>query len=491
MSLTTLVIVIAVIAIVLTVVMGMGRKIVKNYLVTFFQNFTGVLFLISGFVKAVDPLGTAFKMEQYFAEFESTFAGTKAAFLAPLFPTLAEYAIGFSVFMIVLEIALGLMLLIGFWRKFTAWAFFLLVFFFLFLTGFTFLTGYVPEGVNFFQFGQWGPYVETNMKVTDCGCFGDFLKLEPFTSFMKDVVLLAPALVFLFMTSQMHQVFSATARRALTGLTLAATTLYCFSNYVWDIPHADFRPFYEGNNIAEQKAAEEEAAINVEVIAYRVTNKATGETKELPYDEYLANYQDYPSEEWELEQVKSEPEIEPTKISDFEVSDLEGNDVTYDILEHTGKSLMIIAYKLYGSEETQTMTVPDSVFVTDTVITEVDTVLSRRLVRVDQKTVETTVYNWDEDYLAKWRSGVHAFAQAGHEAGLKVYAIIPYASTEKVQSFKAALGADYDFYMADDILLKTIIRSNPGMVYLENGTIIKKWHRRKLPDFAAFQLDYL
>jgi uncharacterized membrane protein YphA (DoxX/SURF4 family) len=175
MTLGTLVLVVAIAAVLLTVLIGIFFKDdMNNWIVSLLQNFCGVLFIFSGWVKAVDPLGTAYKMEQYFAEFQGTFEDTTLSFMAPLFPTLSEYAIGFSVGMIVFEIILGLMLLLGSWPKVTAWAFFLLVLFFTFLTGFTYLTGYVPEGVNFFQFGKWGPYVETNMKVTDCGCFGDF-----------------------------------------------------------------------------------------------------------------------------------------------------------------------------------------------------------------------------------------------------------------------------------------------------------------------------
>ena len=185
MTLGTLVIGIGIAALVLTLLGGFVAKKVDNWLVSYLQNFTGALFIFSGWVKAIDPLGTAYKMEQYFAEFESTFSGTWFSFLAPLFPQLSEWASSFSVFMIVLEMVLGIMLLVGSSRRFTAWAFFLLVAFFTFLTGFTYLTGYVPEGVNFFQFGKWGEYVETNMKVTDCGCFGDFLKTRTSSFLLK------------------------------------------------------------------------------------------------------------------------------------------------------------------------------------------------------------------------------------------------------------------------------------------------------------------
>ena len=139
--------------------------------------------------------------------------------------------------MIVFEIALGLMLLLGHKPKFTSWAFLILVLFFTFLTGFTYLTGYVSDGVNFFSFSDWGAYKDTNMKVTDCGCFGDFIKLKPKTSFLKDVFLLIPGFYFLFKPSHMHQLFSRNIRNILVVLTVVGITFYCFSNYAVSYTH--------------------------------------------------------------------------------------------------------------------------------------------------------------------------------------------------------------------------------------------------------------
>jgi uncharacterized membrane protein YphA (DoxX/SURF4 family) len=115
-------------------------------IMTFLQHFAGVWFVFSGIVKAIDPIGTAYKMEDYFAAFETTFGGLQNAFsgLAPLFPYLAQYSAGFSIFMIVLEIALGVMLMLGYAKRVTAILFFLIVVFFTVLTGFTYLTGFVP-----------------------------------------------------------------------------------------------------------------------------------------------------------------------------------------------------------------------------------------------------------------------------------------------------------------------------------------------------------
>lgn len=493
MTLTTLLIGIGLFAILLTgIEKAFGhRKLIKHLGITFLQNFVGALFVFSGFVKVVDPLGTAYKLEQYFAEFESTFAGTKAAFLAPLFPAMTGWAVELSVFVVVLEIVLGIALLIGASRKLSAWIFFLLVAFFTFLTGFTYLTGYVGEGVNFFEFSKWGSYVETNMKVTDCGCFGDFLKLEPFVSFLKDVFLLIPGVLFLLFHKQMHQLFTPTSRNWVMGLSTVGLVVYAMSNYVWNLPDIDFRPFAEGVNIRERKALEEESEGNVKVIAYKMTNKANGEVLELAFDKYLAEYAKYPAEEWDLEQVRTEPEIPRTKLSDFEVSDLTGNDVTEDILTEKGNSMMIVAYKLYGTETSKMITVPDSVFVTDTLITQVDTTLSRRLLKVNQREVKVTEYQWDADYLERWKTHFLPQAEAALAKGVRVYAVTAYSDPARIADFQKALSTSIPFYMGDDILLKTIIRSNPGPVLMRDGTVIKKWHYKKMPTFEAIASEYL
>ena len=255
MTLTTLLLYISAAALVLTGLTYFALDKRKSLVMSVLQNFSGALFLFSGYVKAVDPLGTAYKMEQYFAEFEGTFADTSLSFIAPMFPALAEFSVGFSVFMIVLEIALGLALIVGAWPKLTSWLFFGIVAFFTVLTGFTYLTGYVPSGINFFDTANWGAYAATNMKVTDCGCFGDFLKLEPRTSFFKDIALLIPAVAFLFGTNKMHQLFTSGGRAlAVAGISVVSL-LYGMSNYVWDIPGQDFRPLQDWHRRGDRQTS--------------------------------------------------------------------------------------------------------------------------------------------------------------------------------------------------------------------------------------------
>ena len=240
MTLGTIVLYTAIVALILTVLVGVFKGGHKSWLMTFLQNFCGSFFIFSGWVKAVDPLGMGYKLEQYFAEFESVFSETWFSFIAPIFPWMNEHTVTISMIVIIFEIVLGIMLLMGAKSKFTSWAFLLLVGFFTFLTGFTYLTGYVPEGVNFFEFGKWGPYVETNMKVTDCGCFGDFIKLKPLVSFYKDIFLLFPAFFFVFRHKDMHQLFTKGIRNIIIWGSTIGLIIYCLSNFVWDIPHADF-----------------------------------------------------------------------------------------------------------------------------------------------------------------------------------------------------------------------------------------------------------
>lgn len=494
MTLTTLIISIAIAAIILTLITHFVFKAVKSWPVSLLQNFCGALFVFSGYVKAVDPLGTAYKMEQYFAEFESTFADTALSFIAPVFPWLAGYVVAFSVIMIVLEIVLGVMLIIGHWRKFTAWLFFLIVVFFTVLTGFTFMTGYVPSGVNFFDFSNWGPYVETNMKVTDCGCFGDFLKLEPYTSFLKDVFLLVPAILFLFTTRKMHQIFTAFPRHIITAISTIGLVLYCFSNYLWDIPGQDFRPFKVGTDISATKAAEEEAAANIQVLGYEIENKATGEVVSLTMDEFLKTYKDYPESDFSINQLTSEPALEPTKISEFELSNAQGEDIVPQLLAVESPVLFIVAYDLKGEADgTRSKTITERVMRIDTIGTVDENTLMRNGTIYDTtyqevpREIQVPNYSFPANYLDKWTSYIQPLVEEAKTAGINVIAATKYSDPDMIDALKIQAGIDFNFVQGDDIMLKTIIRSNPGVLLLKKGVILDKWHYSELPSVKDMQ----
>jgi hypothetical protein len=450
-SLPTLLISFALIGLILTALTKWARK-TDNLLMTFLQHFTGVWFVFSGLVKAIDPIGTAYKMEDYFTAFEGTFEGLNNMFsgLAPLFPFLAQYSTGFSIFMIVLEIALGAMLILGYVKRATGILFFLIVLFFTILTGFTYLTGFVPVEANFFDFAKWGPYISTQMRVTDCGCFGDFIKLDPRVSFYKDLGLLIPAFYFLFRSKEMHQLFTDRGRVLITGLTTAASLLFCIQNTYLDLPVVDFRPFKVGANIREQKALEEEARSNVEIIGWVMENTQTGKVEKamIPMERYKELVEKYPKDKgWKVkDQIKTEPFIEKdgrriivkeTKVSDFAIEDGNNSEVTEELLNEPGYSLMIVAYHLYDTPE----------------------------------------------YEQIFKEKVNPLAAAAQKAGWKVYALVTYADAEKAEAFRQKTGAAYPFHHGDDKLLKTIIRANPGVVVLKNGQVLANYHQRYLPTF--------
>ena len=537
-TLTGLLIGVAIVAVVLTAITTfLNRRPNNNLFVSYVQNFCGALFIFSGFVKAADPLGTAYKLDQYFAEFESTFADTAFSFLAPMFPALGEVGVALSVGTIMVEILIGIALIIGAWAKLTTWSFFGIMVFFTFLTGFTYLTGYVPDGVNFFDFSGWGDYVETNMKVTDCGCFGDFLVLKPKVSFLKDIFLLFPAVALLFSTRKMHQLATPNVRTGIVALSAVGLLFYCLSNYVWNIPGQDFRPFRAGENVRVRKFLETTAASNIGVTGYRFTNKETGEVVEMPTAQYMTEYKKYPKEKFDVEQLRSESGIvvtetpagdgtllgiedpfdeydaaemdaylrnskfntpgfhflEDSKISAFEMTDDNGNDPTYGLLTDPNYSFLVVAYQFKYDSESSEYAVQDTTWRIDTMpVVAGDAPLYRRsIAEVNSRMDTKEVFTFDEDYVAKFER-INETLDAAQAAGLNVAAVTAYKSNPAIlDDFRHATQSAYPFYQADDILLKTIVRSNPGVLLLRNGEIIAKWHHSKLPDFETLRNEFM
>jgi uncharacterized membrane protein YphA (DoxX/SURF4 family) len=439
----------------------------------YLQAFVGILFIFSGWVKAIDPLGTAYKIKDYFDEFANAFEPTFFSFLSPIFHYLNNYIVTFSVGMIVFEIVLGFMILFGIYRKFATWAFFILLIVFTFMTGFTYLTGYVPSDNTFFDFASWGPYLKSNMKVTDCGCFGDFIKLEPKVSFIKDILLLIPGFIFLVFRKKMNVLLEGKKVFWLTLLATSATLLYCFSNFVWDIPHIDFRPFKEGVNINKQKLIEEEAQASVQVTGFLMENKKDPSKKmEVSMKDY-ANF----TEEWKvLDQIKTESKIPSTKISSFNLSDADGNEADYQILENTGKAVIIVAYKLYGNSTTSTVESVDTINIEDPSSGEVVT----KLVSSEKKIVDFVA---DQFYTSYYAEKIVPYVNEAKKNGQDIFFLAGGVSAEELADFAADINMDATLLTADDILLKTIIRSNPGVMLMDKGVIVKKIHIRKLSKF--------
>ncbi len=171
----------------------------------------GVLFIISGLIKLNDPVGFSFKLEEYFS------AGVlNLPFLEPL-------ALALALFVVVFEVLLGVFLLLGYAKKFTLWSLLAMIVFFTFLT---FYSAYFN-------------------KVTDCGCFGDAVKLTPWESFTKDLILLVFILILRLGERKIYPIFTTLQRRFLVLISLLLCIWY--ANYVLNhLPQIDLDPIKLG-----------------------------------------------------------------------------------------------------------------------------------------------------------------------------------------------------------------------------------------------------
>jgi len=178
--------------------------------------FVGAMFIFSGFVKLVDPIGSQFKFEEYFSQ-----SVLDMEYLVP-------YALAFSIVLILAEIMLGVVLLLGYKAKATLWSLLGITTVFLFLT--------------------W--YSAYYNKVTDCGCFGDAIKLTPWETFYKNIVLIVLILLMLFKVKDIKNIFPTKVSQAITLLSFFSF-LYITYHVLLHLPIIDFRAYAVGNNIQE------------------------------------------------------------------------------------------------------------------------------------------------------------------------------------------------------------------------------------------------
>ena len=187
-----------------------------KYITHLFRLFTGALFIFSGFVKLVDPLGSAYKFEEYF--------GADVLNLEFLIP----FALPFAIILIIVELVLGVALLIGYKTKITLWSLLAITTLFLFLTWYS----------AFYD------------KVTDCGCFGDAVKLTPWETFYKNVVFIVLILWMLFTKKHIKPLFGKNINQWLVFLSVFSS-LYVVYHVLTYLPLIDFRPYAVGKNIKE------------------------------------------------------------------------------------------------------------------------------------------------------------------------------------------------------------------------------------------------
>jgi len=364
-------------------------------LVGFSRIVVGVLFIISGFIKLNDPVGFSFKLEEYFS-------------LGVLdLPFLMPYALEISIFVVILEVLLGVMLLLGFWKRLTLWSLLLMIVFFTFLT---FYSAYFN-------------------KVTDCGCFGDAIKLTPWESFTKDIILLIFVVILFVGKRYIKPIFDLNVRRIIVLVALISCVLY--ANYVLDhLPVIDFRPYKIGANIEKGMTVPADAPKAIFEYAWKF--EVNGEEKIIVTNGH------YPSVDGEFIGVET-TEIQKGYVPPIHDFTLEqnGTDFTIALLQEE-KLVMVIAYDLRKS---------DSVF--------------------------------------------NRIKEVTDDALRKHYKVIGMsASSEAITSeLIKENNLNFEFYFTDETTLKTIVRSNPGVLVLEKGTIRQKEHNNDL-DNLEFINDY-
>jgi len=186
----------------------------------------GALFIFSGFVKLVDPIGSQYKFQEYFSE-----SVLNMEFLIP-------YALPFAILLIVAEILLGVMILIGYKPKITVWSLLILTLIFLFLT--------------------W--YSAYYNKVTDCGCFGDAIKLTPWETFYKNVILIAFVILLVIKVDVIKPIFGSKIPKLITLISLGVF-MFIVQHVLTHLPIIDFRAYAVGKNLEEGMQFPEDGSI--------------------------------------------------------------------------------------------------------------------------------------------------------------------------------------------------------------------------------------
>ncbi|QIY90604.1 BT_3928 family protein [Chryseobacterium gallinarum] len=352
-----------------------------------------VIFILSGFVKAVDLVGFSFKMEEYFSP---------AVFNIPFFE---KFALLFSIIVVVLELFLGFMLLLKLKLKFTLSALIVLCIFFGFLT---FYSAYFNV-------------------VTDCGCFGDAIKFTPWQSFIKDIVLLAGLIILFILYKKEFRKKDSYGynndRKESSGKfkyyilgAFSLVMIYIMTQGIMHEPLIDFRDYKIGTNLKTEKEKINKNPSEYKTF-YSLKNQKTGEVVKVNQDDYIKETQYWEEgSPWKIEEGKNESvlvkEGYKSEIVKFKIEDPSGAEITESII-NAPKAIVVFSYH------------PKEV---------------------------------PADLLQKVEAKVNA------QKGALIYGV----STDP-NTFKTIKNA-----MMDGTGIKTIARSNPFVLILENGKIVDK-----------------
>ena len=347
-------------------------------------------FIFSGYVKAIDPLGTLYKLKDYAA----------AMSLNGLLPDWV--LVGVAIALGALEFALGVFMLFAVRRHVVSRITLA------FMTAMTVLTLWI--------------FVADPVK--DCGCFGDALKLTNGETLLKNIVLIACAALVAWRPTDMARFISRSNQwivRYYTVAYIVITSVYC----LYTLPIFDFRPYHVGTNI-KQGMEIPEGAEQPEFESTFLLRK-NGETREFTLD-------NYPDSTWEYvdtRTVQTKKGYEPP-IHDFALTSCDtGEDITEQVLTKKGYTFLLVSPRLAVADDSN-------------------------FGDIDQ------IYEYAE------------------ENGADFYCVTASANDE-IERWRDLTGAEYRFCNADETTLKTMIRSNPGLMLLKDGTIIGKWSHNTLP----------
>ena len=347
-------------------------------------------FIFSGYVKAIDPLGTLYKLKDYAA----------AMSLNGLLPDWV--LVGVAIALAALEFALGVFMLFAVRRHVVSRITLA------FMTAMTALTLWI--------------FVADPVK--DCGCFGDALKLTNGETLLKNIVLIACAALVAWRPADMARFISRSNQwivRYYTVAYIVITSVYC----LYTLPIFDFRPYHVGMNI-KQGMEIPEGAEQPEFESTFLLRK-NGETREFTLD-------NYPDSTWEYvdtRTVQTKKGYEPP-IHDFALTTCDtGEDITEQVLTKKGYTFLLVSPRLAVADDSN-------------------------FGDIDQ------IYEYAE------------------ENGADFYCVAASANDE-IERWRDITGAEYQFCNADETTLKTMIRSNPGLMLLKDGTIIGKWSHNTLP----------
>lgn len=378
----------------------------KNGLIWFCRIAVGLLFIFSGLIKANDPLGFSYKLQEYFEVFHITFFN--------------GLALSIAIILCALEMLLGFALLIGTRANTVAWGLLLLIIFFAFLT----------------FYSAWFKVVQS------CGCFGDAIPLTPWQSFSKDLVLLVLVLVLFVNRRTIRPVFQQRTEDRL--LIVAAIISFGVGLFTYNFsPVIDFLPYKVGANIPQEMIVPPGAQPDEYELTYHLKNKATQATKVMTDKEYMKSGI-WKDNNWE---IKGDPERKlvkagyTPKIRDLVIHDDHGTDYTKELLSSPYYSVWIVAHDLRSTNENA--------------IGRINALAANLIEHYNTRVVLLTGSSETE---------AAAFAKAHHLVT--------------------------EIFYVDEVPLKEMVRSNPGLMLIRNGTVVNKWHYHMIPTYDTLVRDY-